>query len=112
MLFSGICVAYSDIWPIWYWCYYASAPALTSRALILAAATTKLQDRLMVESELKLMGAEAMIAVLVITCIVGRLLAIGVFYYRDSRAKKLTYVEHQWIETRLAQIRNGQFSSS
>lgn len=92
------------MWPIWYWCYYASAPALTARSLILATVSTTVQDYLMDDMELKLMSPEAMIVVLIMTCIIGRLVAIGILYYRDSHAKKLVYVDHEWITTRLAGI--------
>ena len=72
LLFSGICVSYTDMWSFWYWCYYGSVAALTSRSLIIASTTSTLQVQMLQSSEIMNMSLTAMFGVLIATIVVGR----------------------------------------
>ena len=105
MLFlSGIGVSYSNIWPIWLWCYYISPPALLSRSLILSTITDSLYKDIMESSDLHLMSPSLMIIVLILWIIVGRFLSIALFYYKEHRGNKLTYSEEEWVTVRLQSL--------
>ncbi|OQR90287.1 ABC transporter [Achlya hypogyna] len=101
LLFSGICVSHDDMWSFWYWCYYGSAPALMSRSLIIASTSSAVQLEMLVQSGLLRMSLDGMFGVILLTIVLGRGLAIAVFYWREARAKKLQYTPQRWIDERL-----------
>ncbi|CAK5233832.1 unnamed protein product [Aphanomyces euteiches] len=100
-LFSGVCVAYPDMIFIWYWSYFAMVPALMVRSLIIASTSSEMQLQMLVSSSMLNMSLDAMFAVLVASIIGFRVLAIGVFYWREYHAKQLKYKPVDWIEQRL-----------
>ncbi|KAF0683888.1 Aste57867_24115 [Aphanomyces stellatus] len=100
-LFSGVCVSYKDMSPVWYWSYFLMPPALMSRSLIIASSSSTMQVQMLVSGNLLNMSLDAMFAVLVASIVIFRLLAIAVFYLREYVAKQLKYKPVDWIEQRL-----------
>ncbi|KAF0712981.1 hypothetical protein AaE_011898 [Aphanomyces astaci] len=100
-LFSGVCVGYDDMAPIWYWSYFGMAPALMARSLIVASTSSDLQVQMLVSSSMLNMSLDAMFGVLVASIGGFRLLAIAVFYWREYHAKQLKFKSVDWIEARL-----------
>ncbi|RHY67083.1 hypothetical protein DYB34_007384 [Aphanomyces astaci] len=104
-LFSGVCVGYDDMAPIWYWSYFGMAPALMARSLIVASTSSDLQVQMLVSSSMLNMSLDAMFGVLVASIggfrYVCELLAIAVFYWREYHAKQLKFKSVDWIEARL-----------
>ncbi|RHY22659.1 hypothetical protein DYB32_009441 [Aphanomyces invadans] len=100
-LFSGVCVGYNDMSPIWYWSYFGMAPALMARSLIVASTSSELQVQMLVSSSMLNMSLDAMFDVLVASIVGFRLLAIATFYGREYFAKQIKFKSVDWIEARL-----------